>query len=117
MSRKTRSTTRWRPEGRRAAGGRGDVEARGEKPFRDITDFASRINPRAINKRVLESLAASGAFDALEGNRARAYAGVDAILATRSASTRRRRSARTTCSAGRRCARRFRYPRRAVAAG
>ena len=57
------------------------VEARGEKPFRDITDFASRINPRAINKRVLESLAASGAFDALEGNRARAYAGVDAILA------------------------------------
>ena len=58
------------------------VEARGEKPFRDITDFASRINPRAVNKRVLESLAASGAFDALEGNRARAYAGVDAILAT-----------------------------------
>ena len=58
------------------------VEARREKPFRDITDFASRINPRAVNKRVLESLAASGAFDALEGNRARAYAGVDAILAT-----------------------------------
>src|SRR4029077_17650518 len=33
------------------------VEARGDKPFRDITDFASRVNPRAINKRVLESLA------------------------------------------------------------
>ncbi len=58
------------------------VEARGDKPFRDITDFASRINPRAVNKRVLESLAASGAFDALEGNRARVYVGVDAILAT-----------------------------------
>jgi len=57
------------------------VEARGDKPFRDITDFASRINPRAINKRVLESLAAAGAFDALEGNRARVHAGVDAILA------------------------------------
>ena len=58
------------------------VEARGDKPFRDVTDFASRVNPRAINKRVLESLAASGAFDALEGNRARVYSGVDAILAT-----------------------------------
>jgi DNA polymerase-3 subunit alpha len=54
--------------------------ARAERPFRDLTDFASRVNPRAINKRVLESLAAAGAFDALEGNRARAFAGVDMIL-------------------------------------
>ena len=29
-------------------------------------DFARRINPRAVNKRVLESLAASGAFDSIE---------------------------------------------------
>src|SRR3982075_2624083 len=57
------------------------VEARGEKPFRDLTDFSARVNPRAINKRVLESLAAAGAFDALEGNRARVHAGVDVILA------------------------------------
>jgi DNA polymerase-3 subunit alpha len=57
------------------------VEARGDKPFRDITDFASRVNPRAINKRVLESLTAAGAFDGLESNRARVYAAVDAILA------------------------------------
>src|SRR5207253_182280 len=27
------------------------VAARGNRPFRDLTDFASRINPRAINKR------------------------------------------------------------------
>jgi hypothetical protein len=47
------------------------VEARAEKPFRDVTDFAGRVNPRAINKRVLESLSAAGAFDALEANRAR----------------------------------------------
>src|SRR3954462_8696599 len=58
------------------------VEARGDRPFHDITDFPSRVNPRAVNKRVLESLAASGAFDALEKNRARVYTGVDAILAT-----------------------------------
>ncbi len=57
------------------------VAARGERPFADLSDFASRINPRAVNKRVLESLAAAGAFDALEDNRARAFASVDAILA------------------------------------
>jgi len=58
------------------------VEARGDKPFRDLTDFAHRVNPKSINKRVLESLAAAGAFDALEPNRARVHAGVDKILAT-----------------------------------
>src|SRR5262249_59366733 len=49
--------------------------------FRDLADFASRINPRAVNKRVIESLAAAGAFDALERNRAAVYAGADRILA------------------------------------
>jgi DNA polymerase III subunit alpha len=57
------------------------VAARGERPFTDLADFASRINPRAVNKRVLESLAASGAFDCIERERARAAAGVDAMLA------------------------------------
>jgi DNA polymerase-3 subunit alpha len=57
------------------------VEARGARPFRDLADFARRINPRALNKRVLESLAAAGAFDALEGDRARAFAAVDPLLA------------------------------------
>jgi DNA polymerase-3 subunit alpha len=58
------------------------VAARGDRAFADLADFARRINPRAINKRVLESLAAAGAFEALEPNRARAFAAVDALLAT-----------------------------------
>jgi DNA polymerase-3 subunit alpha len=58
------------------------VAARGERAFADLSDFGRRINPRAVNKRVLESLAAAGAFDCIEGNRARAYAAVDAIMAT-----------------------------------
>jgi DNA polymerase III subunit alpha len=58
------------------------VEARGNKPFSDLSDFARRINPRAVNKRVLESLAAAGAFDALESNRARVFAAVDTMLAS-----------------------------------
>ena len=57
------------------AGGRGDRRRRAATSrSRDLADFASRINPRAVNKRVLESLAAAGAFDALERNRARAFA-------------------------------------------
>jgi len=58
------------------------VEARGGRRFADLSDFAASINPRAVNKRVLESLAAAGAFDALEGNRARVFTAVDAMLAS-----------------------------------
>src|SRR5262249_37906562 len=58
------------------------VDARGSTPFADLSDFAGRINPRAVNKRVLESLAAAGAFDGLAGNRAQVFAAVDAILAS-----------------------------------
>ena len=58
------------------------VAARGEEPFADLADFARRINPRAVNKRVVESLAAAGAFDGMEANRARVFAAVDAMLAT-----------------------------------
>jgi len=58
------------------------IAARGERPFADFADFARRINPRAINKRVLESLVAAGAFDAIEPNRASVFAAVDTILAT-----------------------------------
>src|SRR5262252_816696 len=58
------------------------MAARGERTFADLADFGRRINPRALNKRVLESLAAAGAFDCIEPNRARSFAAVDAIMAT-----------------------------------
>ena len=58
------------------------VAARGDKPFRDLADVAARLNPRAVNKRVMEGLAAAGAFDCIEPNRARAAAAVDAVMAT-----------------------------------
>src|SRR2546429_246611 len=57
------------------------IQARGERPFADLSDFAARIKPHAVNKRVLESLAAAGAFDALEPNRARGFSAVDPMLA------------------------------------
>ncbi len=56
------------------------IEARGEKKFADLADFADRINPRAINKRVLESLSQAGAFDEFEQNRARVFPAMDTVL-------------------------------------
>jgi DNA polymerase III subunit alpha len=56
------------------------IAARGNGVFADLADFAGRVNPRAVNKRVLESLAAAGAFDAFEKNRARVFAAVDVVL-------------------------------------
>jgi DNA polymerase-3 subunit alpha len=57
------------------------IAARGERNFADLADFADRINPRSVNKRVLESLAAAGAFDEFEGNRACVFPAMDAVLA------------------------------------
>jgi DNA polymerase-3 subunit alpha len=56
------------------------VAVRGDTPFRDLADFGRRINPRMVNKRMLESLAVAGAFDELEPDRARVSAGIDRIL-------------------------------------
>jgi DNA polymerase-3 subunit alpha len=54
---------------------------RGGGAFRDLTDFAARLDPRDVNKRTLECLASAGAFDELEPNRARVFAGAESILA------------------------------------
>ncbi|WP_407174700.1 DNA polymerase III subunit alpha [Bradyrhizobium sp. STM 3562] len=56
-------------------------ERRKSGPFTSLADFAGRVSPRAINKRIIESLAAAGAFDVLDTNRARVFAGAEAILA------------------------------------
>jgi DNA polymerase-3 subunit alpha len=57
------------------------VDARAQTPFASLADFARRINPREINKKVLESLAAAGCFDELEPERSRALAAVEPMLA------------------------------------
>jgi DNA polymerase-3 subunit alpha len=56
------------------------VAARAAGPYVDLADFAARLDARAVNKRALESLAAAGALDELEPNRARAAAAIDSIL-------------------------------------
>jgi DNA polymerase III subunit alpha len=49
--------------------------------FKTLDDFATRLNPRCLNRRQLESLAAGGAFDGLEPNRAGVHAVAETILA------------------------------------
>ncbi len=49
--------------------------------FKDASDFARRINPRVLNKRALETLAAAGALDDLGVDRATAHANIDLIIA------------------------------------
>ena len=50
-------------------------------PFGRLDDFAGRVDPRLINKRQLETLAAGGAFDPIEPNRAGVYGVAETILA------------------------------------
>jgi len=50
-------------------------------PFASLEDFAARIDPRLLNRRQLESLAAAGAFDRLSPDRARLFAAAETILA------------------------------------
>jgi DNA polymerase-3 subunit alpha len=49
--------------------------------FTRLDDLAHRVDPRLINKRQLETLAAAGAFDAIEPNRAGVHAVAETILA------------------------------------
>ncbi len=57
------------------------VESRKSKgPFTSLADFAARLNPKALNKRGLETLAAGGAFDTFDRNRALVHANVEQIL-------------------------------------
>jgi DNA polymerase-3 subunit alpha len=57
------------------------VEVRKDKPFTSFFDFVKRTDPKFINRRVLESLIFSGAFDGIAGNKRRAlYNAVDDAL-------------------------------------
>jgi DNA polymerase-3 subunit alpha len=57
------------------------VAARGNRVFSDFSDLAARLDPRETNKKMLENLASAGAFDAIEPDRARVFAGIERILA------------------------------------
>ncbi len=55
-------------------------QARGDRPFQSLVDFAHRADPRSLNRMQLENMAKAGAFDALDQNRQRVFMAAEAIL-------------------------------------
>jgi DNA polymerase-3 subunit alpha len=49
-------------------------------PFKDLFDFAERLDSKQFNKRQFENLAKAGAFDQLNPNRAQSFAAAEVIM-------------------------------------
>ncbi|HEY4202259.1 MAG TPA: DNA polymerase III subunit alpha [Devosiaceae bacterium] len=59
------------------------VEVRREGgSYKDLADFATRVDSRLVNRRTLETLVNAGAFDQLVPRREQAFAAIDAVLGT-----------------------------------
>ncbi len=76
-------------------------EARAEGgEFRDLFDFAARVDAKKLNKGVLEALVQCGAFDGVLQKigitRARAFAAVDSVLERARSASRDREAGQTT---------------------
>ncbi|MCE2401379.1 DNA polymerase III subunit alpha [Candidatus Poribacteria bacterium] len=57
------------------------VEARKERgSFTSLQDFCERVDTKVVNKRAVEGLILSGAFDNLEGHRAQLLANLESIM-------------------------------------
>lgn len=52
-----------------------------EGGFNDIFDFAKRIDPKSVNKKSIEALAKSGAFDEIADNRRQIFESYDVLSA------------------------------------
>ena len=49
-------------------------------PYKDLEDFAGRLDTHQINKRQMENMVRSGAFDSLNPNRKQLHMGIEAIM-------------------------------------
>jgi DNA polymerase-3 subunit alpha len=68
----------------------GERDANGE--FKSIDDFARRVENKAVNKKILESLIKAGAFDWTGEHRAQLFARIDSIVAAGASAQRDRLS-------------------------
>ena len=65
-------------------------------PFKDFADFTSRVDARALNKRVLEHLVKTGAFDFSGAPRKPLFDGIDAAIAGAAAQARDKAAGQNT---------------------
>ncbi|MBU3030042.1 DNA polymerase III subunit alpha [Paracoccus marinaquae] len=75
-------------------------EARGDRPFAGMHDFARRVDMKRVGKRPLEMLARAGAFDALDDNRARVMKSLDGLVAWSAAVQEQAASSQTSLFGG-----------------
>jgi DNA polymerase III subunit alpha len=68
--------------------------------FKSLPDFAERVDPRQVSKRVFEGLAGAGAFDSLNPNRAQVMAAADLVLGMAARAAEDRDSAQTSLFGG-----------------
>jgi DNA polymerase-3 subunit alpha len=68
--------------------------------FRDLFDFARRIDAKSFNRRQFESLVKAGAFDTLNPNRAQSFAACDLLLRHANAAAEERQSAQVSLFGG-----------------
>lgn len=66
-------------------------EAHGK--YKSLQDFFSRVDVTALNKRYIENLTKSGAFDSIEKNRAKIFENIENLIAYASNATQSRKSA------------------------
>jgi len=66
------------------------AERHAKGDFVSLDDFAGRIDPKLLNRRQIEALAGGGAFDPVEPDRPRAFAGAEALLACANSSAHER---------------------------
>ena len=76
------------------------VEVRGDQPFKNLGDFARRVDPRVLNKRTLETLVNAGAFDGLAPRREVAFAAVESVIGIAQALTADRSSGQVSLFGG-----------------
>ncbi len=76
------------------------AEREANGPYKDLYDFAERIDPRQINKRIFENLARAGAFDAMEPDRAKVLASAETLLSMAQHAAQQRESAQASLFGG-----------------
>ena len=69
------------------------AERNANGPFKSIQDFFTRVDASALNKRYVENLTKSGAFDSIEKNRAKIFENIENLIAYAVNATQSRKSA------------------------
>ena len=69
-------------------------------PFKNLEDFATRVDTRAAGKRILENLIAAGAFDTIDPNRGQLFINVERLNRFGIAVTEERNSSQTSLFGG-----------------